>query len=119
MKEYPHRASREIGRRAPRSNAGRPLHSHSECPAPPQLPPELEPLFSPGGAGFGTYAEGTDFVPHTGMYKLHEGEAVLTAKENAREKRDDKPIVIENKIMLDGVQMQRWVTRVPAQRRYM
>ena len=29
------------------------------------------------------YAEGTDFVPRTGYYKLHEGEKVLTRQENS------------------------------------
>jgi hypothetical protein len=33
------------------------------------------------------YKKGTDYVPKTGNYKLHEGEAVLTKKEN--EKRGD------------------------------
>jgi hypothetical protein len=29
-----------------------------------------------------SYADGTDYVPKTGRYQLHEGEAVLTAQEN-------------------------------------
>lgn len=30
----------------------------------------------------GSYAVGTDYVPQTGLYQLHRGEAVLTAEEN-------------------------------------
>lgn len=32
----------------------------------------------------GSYATGTDYVPRTGMYQLHRGEAVLTEEQNAR-----------------------------------
>src|SRR5271166_6100578 len=31
----------------------------------------------------GSFKNGTDYVPKTGVYKLHEGEAVKTAKENS------------------------------------
>ena len=31
---------------------------------------------------FGVYSEGTEYVPRTGPYLLHEGEAVVTAEEN-------------------------------------
>jgi DNA-binding ferritin-like protein (Dps family) len=35
------------------------------------------------GAGtLGSYATGTDYVPHTGLYQLHQGEAVIPAGEN-------------------------------------
>ena len=36
------------------------------------------------GAPLGAYASGTDYVPQTGMYKLHAGEAVIPASENIR-----------------------------------
>ena len=35
------------------------------------------------GAGFGVFAAGTDYVPRTGLAFLHQGEAVLSADENA------------------------------------
>jgi|GEM_PF-3073837 tape measure domain-containing protein len=37
-----------------------------------------------GASGLGSYAAGTDYVPRTGMYMLHKGEAVRTADENSR-----------------------------------
>lgn len=36
---------------------------------------------------FGAYDEGTDYVPRTGKYILHEGEAVLTREENSHGRR--------------------------------
>ena len=39
---------------------------------------ELKDMLKP----LGSYAKGTDRVPKTGVYKLHEGEAVIPAKEN-------------------------------------
>lgn len=41
-----------------------------------------EDLKSGRGVIVDTYANGTDYVPKTGLYQLHEGEAVKTAAEN-------------------------------------
>ena len=52
------------------------------------------PSYVTGGAGAGTwtsgmdlplgsYASGTDYVPRTGLYQLHQGEKVVTASQNA------------------------------------
>ena len=51
--------------------------SGTQAPAPVEYP--LESLT----AGAVAYADGTDYVPSTGLYKLHQGEAVLTAAENS------------------------------------
>jgi hypothetical protein len=34
------------------------------------------------GLALGSYASGTDYVPRTGLYQLHQGEKVITASEN-------------------------------------
>jgi len=42
--------------------------------------------YAPSGYAdpIGTYATGTNFVPQTGLYNLHKGEAVIDAQQNAK-----------------------------------
>jgi hypothetical protein len=57
--------------------------------------------FDPGSLGgrlvggpdprvLGSYKKGTDYVPKTGLYKLHEGEAVKTKEENMEHTPEEK-----------------------------
>lgn len=54
-------------------------------------------------AGYSGFAEGTDSVPYTGMYKLHEGEKV-TPRYDA-EKETTQPVTIYNMITPEAVAM--------------
>ena len=47
-------------------------------------PPSAPPGYAQGGV-LGSYAQGTDYVPRTGLYGLHRGEAVVPASENRGE----------------------------------
>lgn len=47
---------------------------------------------SPGGS-LGSYAKGTDYVPRTGLYMLHQGEAVITSGENSKSGKSGVPNV--------------------------
>lgn len=47
---------------------------------------------SPGGS-LGSYAAGTDYVPRTGIYMLHQGEAVITSGENSKSGKSGAPNV--------------------------
>ena len=40
-----------------------------------------------GIQGFGSYQTGTSYVPQTGLYKLHQGEAVIPANQNTYDNR--------------------------------
>ena len=39
-------------------------------------------FFGASGKSKGSYASGLDYVPQDGVYKLHEGEAILTKEQN-------------------------------------
>ena len=39
-------------------------------------------FFTGGKKAKGSYASGLDYVPQDGVYKLHEGEAILTKEQN-------------------------------------
>lgn len=68
-------------------------------------------------AVLGSYEIGTDYVPKTGLYVLHQGEAVLTAEQNqaripvnvpptiGSSSAEDRPITIINNIVPEAVAM--------------
>lgn len=48
-----------------------------------------------GAASLGEYATGTDYVPRTGMYKLHQGEAVIPANQNNQTNNFNPTIIVQ------------------------
>ena len=48
---------------------------------------------------FGSYAEGVDYVPRTGLYQLHQGERVTPANENGK---GDRSIVYSPTFQING-----------------
>jgi len=54
------------------------------------------------GLGFHGYAEGTDYVPKTGLYQLHEGEKVTPANENTGETATNGGMRVYNTFNVSG-----------------
>ena len=67
--------------------------------ATPTLPAGAPAAPLPTATGF---AEGTDYVPRTGVYGLHRGEAVIPARENT-EREDKQPIEMYNIVTHEAI----------------
>jgi TP901 family phage tail tape measure protein len=63
---------------------------------PSSLPPVGTPV-TPGGGGYLNYQHGTDYVPRTGLYKLHQGEEVRPAGSKSNPQDVKIQVNIENK----------------------
>ena len=71
-------------------------------------------LDAPSSYALDSYAKGTEYVPKTGLYELHQGEAVLTVEQN----RVSYALQRRNEAMLGKeVLLQRELNAVVAQRR--
>ena len=53
----------------------------------------------------GSYSTGTDYVPETGRYILHQGEAVITAEDNAKETASSGQLLAAIKNLTETIKM--------------
>jgi lambda family phage tail tape measure protein len=63
----------------------------------------------------GSFATGTDYVPQTGLYRLHQGEAVVPAAQNTSDAQSARPITTNISFSISGQTDARTQQQIAAQ----